>query len=164
MDTLTDVLSAMRNVLVFPLRRSPIFSAPSSSAQFLRTLFSALRPVLSTMTMRLLQRTPGVPTPSNTFRTPRFRACQQTTPAISSSSLVMPVVSCHPSPSSTPPRLCSTSFPGTLPRWLELRMVSRNHKQPSRLASPSLSWLYTQCVMLRCWPTRLSTTRLMPGC
>jgi hypothetical protein len=164
MATLTDVLSVMRNVLVFLLRRSPTFSVPSSLAQFLRTLFSALTPVLSTMTMLLLQKTPGVPIPSSTFITPRFPACQQTTPATSSSSLVMLAVSCHPFPSSTPPKLCSTSFLVTLPRWLELRMVSRNHKQPFRLALPSLSWLYTQCVMLRCWPTRLSTTKLMPGC
>ena len=144
MDTLNDVLSVMRNVLVFPLRRSPTFSAPSSLAPFLRTLFSALTPVLSTMTMRLLQKTPGVPIPSSTFRTPRFPVCQQTTPATSSSSLVMPAVSCHPFPNSTPPKLCSTSFLVTPQRWLVPKMVSQSHKLLSHLASLNLSWLCTQ--------------------
>ena len=158
------VRSATPSALVFPQRRSQIFSAPSSSVPSLRMLSSAQRPVLSTTTIQPLPRTLVALTPSSTSTMPRSPAYQQTTPATSSSLPAMLVVSYPPSRSSTRPRPCFISFLDTLQRWLELKMVSRNHKLPSPLASPSRSWLCTRCVMRRCWRKRLSNTRLMLGC
>jgi hypothetical protein len=156
--------SATPSALVFPQRRSQIFSAPSSSVQSLRMLSSTQRHVLLTTMIQPLPRTLVALTPSSTLTMPRSPAYQQTTPATSSFSRAMLVESSHLSQNLTPPRPCSTSFPVTLQRWLVQKMVSRSHKQLSRLASPNPSWLFTPCDMPRCWLRRLSTTKPMPGC
>ena len=156
--------SATPSASVCRQRRNQIFSVLSNLDQFLRTLSSTQRLVLSTMTTQLLLRTHVVPTPSNTLRMLRSLACQPTTPATSFFLLAMLVVSYHQSQSSTPPKLCSISSPVTRQRWLVPKTVSPSHKLPSPLASLNLSWLCILCDTLRCWLTRLSTTRLMLGC
>lgn len=144
MQYLLTMTSATRNVLAFQPRRNQIFSVPLSSVRFLRTLFSAPRPVLLIMMTQLSPRTLVAHTPSNTSRTPRSPACHQTTQAISFSSPVMPEVSCHQFRNSTRHRLCSISSPVIPRRWLVQKMVLLSHKLPSRLASHSPSWLCTQ--------------------
>ncbi len=156
--------SATQSASVYPLKRNLIFSVPSSSAQFSRTLFSAQKLVSLIMTMQRLRRTLDAPTQSNTSRTLRFLVYRQATPAISFSSLVTPEVSCHPFLNLTRLKPCSTSSPVTPQRWLVQKMVSRSHKQPSRLALPNHSWLCTPCATLRCWLIRLSNIRPMHGC
>jgi len=138
------LISATRNVLASPPRRSQIFSEPSNSVPSLRTLFSTQRPVLLTTRTPLLQKILAAHTPSNTSRTPRSLVCPKTTQLTSSSSLVTPEVSCHLSRNSTQPRLCSISSPVTPRRWLVPKMVSPSHKLPSPLASHNPSWLCTQ--------------------
>lgn len=136
----TNFFSATQNVLVSQQRRSQIFSVPSSSVQYLRTLSSAPRPVSSITMTRLLLRTLVVLTLLSISRTPRSHVCQKTTPATSSSLLATPEVFSHLSRNSTPPKLCSISSPVIPRRWLVRKTVSLSHKLPSLLASLNLSW------------------------
>merc|ERR1712070_1324225 len=103
-------------------------------------------------------------TRSSTSRTPRSLASPPTTRLTSSCSPAMLVVSCRPSLSSTPSRLCSTSSPGTPPRWPVRKKVSLSRRLPSLPALPSLSWPCTRCATPRCWQTRSPTTTPTHGC
>jgi len=102
------------------------------------------------MRMLLLLRTRDAPTLSSTSKMPRFLVCQQTIQATSFSSPATLAAFSHQSLNSTRHKLCFISSPAILQRWLVPRMVLPSLKRPSLLASLSLSWLCTQCAMLRC--------------
>merc|ERR1712176_1322034 len=100
----------------------------------------------------------------STSRTPRSPASPPTTQRTSSCSPATLVVCCRPSPSSTPSRPCSTSFPVTPLRWPVPRKVSPSRRLPFLPALLSLSWPCTRCATPRCWQTRSPTTTPTHGC